>query len=88
MNGDSKYKMFRNFMVNELGIGRADIEQWTKEAVAAQVDAYFARDGVSVEELARAVVASRLATPQMVYILRREISEAIAKRLQVTFKNG
>lgn len=31
-----KYKLFRNFMVNELGISRADIEQWTKEAIAEQ----------------------------------------------------
>ena len=29
----SKYKMFRNFMANELGITRSDIEEWTKEAV-------------------------------------------------------
>lgn len=32
-----KYKMFRNFMTNELGISRADIEGWTKEATALEV---------------------------------------------------
>lgn len=32
-----KYREFRNFMVNELGITRDDIEAWTKEAVAVQV---------------------------------------------------
>jgi hypothetical protein len=35
---DNKYKLFRNFMVNELGIGRDDIEEWTKQAVAETVD--------------------------------------------------
>jgi hydrogenase maturation factor HypE len=38
-NGEhlNKYKMFRNFMVNELGISREDIMLWTKEAVADEV---------------------------------------------------
>ncbi|MDR2095749.1 MAG: hypothetical protein LBP76_09570 [Treponema sp.] len=33
----NRYKMFRNFMVNELGISREDIMLWTKEAVADEV---------------------------------------------------
>jgi hypothetical protein len=32
-----KYKMFRNFMCNQLGISRADIETWTKDAIAFEV---------------------------------------------------
>lgn len=32
-----KYRAFRNFMVNELGIGRDDIQAWTKEAIAVEV---------------------------------------------------
>lgn len=32
-----KYKQFRNYMCNELGITRADIEAWTKEATASEV---------------------------------------------------
>ena len=35
---DNKYKMFRNYMVNELGITRDDIKQWTKDAVAETVN--------------------------------------------------
>jgi hypothetical protein len=35
---DNKYKIFRNFMVNELGIGKDDIEEWTKQAVAETVE--------------------------------------------------
>lgn len=33
----NKYKEFRNFMCNELGITRHDIEAWTKEAVSTEV---------------------------------------------------
>jgi hypothetical protein len=35
---DNKYKLFRNFMVNELGIGRDEIREWTKEAVKEAVE--------------------------------------------------
>lgn len=34
---DDKYKMFRNYMANELGITKEDIKQWTIEAVEASV---------------------------------------------------
>lgn len=32
-----KYKLFRNFMANELGITKEEIERWTKEAVANEI---------------------------------------------------
>jgi len=35
---DNKYKMFRNFMVNELGISRDDIKEWTMQAVKETVE--------------------------------------------------
>jgi hypothetical protein len=28
-DNESKYKLFRNFMMNELGITRDDIREWT-----------------------------------------------------------
>lgn len=37
MRPTDKYKMFRNFMVNELGITREDIRSWTEEAIASEV---------------------------------------------------
>jgi len=33
MPKDNKYKMFKEFMYNELGITKEDIKEWTKEAV-------------------------------------------------------
>jgi hypothetical protein len=35
---DNKYKLFRNYMVNELGIGKDDIKEWTKQAVTETVE--------------------------------------------------
>jgi len=33
----NKYKLFRNYMSNELGITRDDIMAWTKQSIAEQV---------------------------------------------------
>ena len=35
---ENKYKEFRNYMVNELGITRQDIEAWTKQSVAFEIE--------------------------------------------------
>ena len=39
-----KYRMFRNYMTNELGITRGDIEQWTRDAVQLEVEKYLKSD--------------------------------------------
>lgn len=36
-DGSGKYRLFRNYMANELGITREDIATWTKEAVQEEV---------------------------------------------------
>lgn len=33
-----KYRLFRNYMANELGVGRAEIEEWTRLAVNEAVE--------------------------------------------------
>jgi len=35
---DNKYKLFRNYMVNELGISRDDIKEWTIQAIQETVE--------------------------------------------------
>jgi Txe/YoeB family toxin of Txe-Axe toxin-antitoxin module len=35
---DNKYKLFRNFMVNELGIGQEEIREWTMESVKETIE--------------------------------------------------
>lgn len=44
-----KYNMFRNYMVNELGITRQDIEAWTKQSVATEVSKIV--DGINVMDM-------------------------------------
>ena len=46
---DNKYKLFRNFMVNELGISRDDIKEWTMQTVAETVEKVLR--GIDVEKL-------------------------------------
>ena len=38
---NDKYKMFRNYMVNELGITREDIQEWTIQAVKETVERHI-----------------------------------------------
>jgi len=41
----NRYKMFRNFMVNELGLRREDLEEWAKESVAEEVRKFIESSG-------------------------------------------
>lgn len=66
MNGDSKYKLFRNFMVNELGISREDIVQWVNEAIAAQIDKLVKTGEVKIGAMFERAIA-------------REVSAAISE---------
>ena len=89
MNGDSKYKLFRNFMVNELQVGRADIEQWTKEATAVEVARIVGQINMDalVREQVRLTVNDVLADTASGWgrkSIRQEIAERLVDRLLVT----
>ena len=47
---DNKYKMFRNYMANELGITKEEIKEWTMEAVKETAEK--ALRGYSLEKIA------------------------------------
>jgi len=38
---NSKYRMFKNYMYNDLGITKEDIREWTKEAVKEVAQNYL-----------------------------------------------
>lgn len=40
MSMDEKYKLFRQFMYNELGISKDDIKEWCREAVLEVATTY------------------------------------------------
>jgi hypothetical protein len=74
---DNKYKLFRNFMVNELGIGKDDIEEWTKQAVAETVDKIIRQK--KWDDLIEKKVEAQF---RDTYATNRAIQEAIASVIQ------
>jgi hypothetical protein len=74
---DNKYKLFRNFMVNELGIGRDDIEEWAKQAVAETVDKIVRQK--TWDDLIETKVKARF---RDIYTTERAVQEAIAKVIE------
>ena len=46
-----KYRLFRNYMTNDLGVTRQDIEAWTKQAVSTEVSKLV--EQINVEGLAQ-----------------------------------
>lgn len=51
MTQSEKYRAFRNFMTNELGIGREEIKQWVIESVRSEVSKLVGQ--LNTEEIAR-----------------------------------
>ena len=72
---DSKYRMFRNFMVNELGIGRDDIKEWTMQAVKEAVEKEMR--GVDVEKVACDLARQQLQGVYDYNYQRQMVNEAI-----------
>lgn len=54
----TRYKMFRNFMCNELGITKEDIKAWTKESVATEMGKLV--DQINFKGMAEDAVNRRL----------------------------
>ena len=72
---DSKYKIFRNFMVNELGISRDDIKEWTMQAVTETVEKGL--HGIDIEKIANIIAHRKLESVYDYDCQKRLVSEAI-----------
>lgn len=83
-----KYRVFRNFMVNELGISRDDIEAWTKEAVAAEVQKLVGQMNLTkmAESAIRDAIHKNNNHLSVGSDLTRRIGEIVAKQIVVTVK--
>ena len=82
-NPHSKYVLFRNYMMNELGISREDIKQWTKEAVedhAARIIAQINIQGIVEKAAAQAANSQGPG-------IRQAVAEQVAKRIKMTVEN-
>ena len=74
---DEKYKQFRNYMTSELGITRQDIEAWTKQSVATEVNKALGM--INLEgHVQRAV---RESISNINYASNKEIRELVAKNI-------
>ena len=51
---DNKYRLFRNFMYNDLGISKEDIRDWVRETVL-EVATTYVRDQMSNKDLDRRI---------------------------------
>ena len=76
---DNKYKTFRNFMVNELGISRDDIKEWTMQAVQETVEKILR--GVKVEELVYESVRRIITRNISEFSFARDVMEKVAYEL-------
>jgi len=85
----NKYKMFRNYMANELEITKEDIKQWTREAVyeAAKdfiehhISPYYIND--RIDELLFKKWSTQL-KPQ----IKEAIAERIASKIELSIKKN
>lgn len=80
-----KYKQFRNYMCNELGITRQDIEEWTKQSVANEVAKKLGQ--INVDEMVRSSIL-KATKDAMTGYSTTGIKEALAKELasQITLQ--
>ena len=70
----NRYKMFRNFMCNELKIDRADIENWTREAIREQV--IKSLSGMDLEAIAKSTLNDRFG-----WAFTKQVKESVAAEL-------
>ena len=76
-----KYKMFRNYMANELKITREDIMLWTKEAVAEETRKIVGQ--IDVHGIVNSCVQSIHYNDQMRRDIVSKISNHIIDKIQI-----
>lgn len=86
MNTTEKYKQFRNYMTNELGITRQDIEAWTKQAVTDEVCKRLS--GVDIEKIikdnSREIASQSVCGYHGISDIRKEIAKELVNKITVT----
>jgi len=86
---DNKYKLFRNYMVNELGISREDIKEWTMQAVKETVEKELRGfDATAIAKIAAENYISNSYTRQKAIeeAFKGVISDAIKEQLVISLK--
>lgn len=84
---DNRYKMFRNFMTNELQLTKSDIEDWTKEAVEETVRNILSQYNVEsmIEHIIKRIIIERLPRNTNIdVLLRTELGRYITDNFDIT----
>lgn len=79
---NDKYKMFKNFMSNELGITKEDIRMWVEEAVRDEARKIVSKtyDGFDVEGELRRVIKEPYSP------IRQDITSRVTRELLGKFE--
>ena len=77
---DDKYLMFRDFMFNELGITKDDIETWVKRSIDEYMDRHKTKDRIdkTIGEYVNAYIRSN--------VNRQDISDKISTKIYYDIK--
>ena len=84
-NEKSKYTMFRNYMANDLGIGRDDIKEWTMLAVQKEAEKIVGQ--INIQELVDTVIsnATNPHSRTMQEAAGKELATQIMKKVKINF---
>lgn len=81
---NEKYRMFTNFLYNELGITKEDIKEWTKQAVT-EVAERFVQHEFSTRPLDIRIQNIIRQYPDSGQV-QRHIADILAKQLEIKIK--
>ena len=80
---NDKYKMFRNFMFNELGITKEDIKEWTKEAIDERVEKLIGQ--MNVEQMINNTASRILYNSwNLMDAIKKDIETELAKKIDIS----
>jgi hypothetical protein len=85
---DDKWKMFKNYMHNELGITKYDIKQWIEDAVERQAEALVKHqfDNFDVASVVQKIITddNYFGQERLKHEIATELSRQILSRLEFT----
>lgn len=86
MTQADKYKAFRNYMTNELGIGREDIKAWVIEAVRYETAKIVGQLNIAslAESTTRYIVSGQTTRGDIEKQVQAEIAKMISKQYRIS----
>ena len=87
-----KWKMFKNYMHNELGITKEDVRMWIEEAVKEQARALIAQEhkAFDVTNIVKGIVTEKKAfgDPHLIQDIKSEVAKQLFNHLTLSLKEN